>query len=112
MSLEKFITDEQAEAALDWLRDNAQALGNAKRDLVIHERMVGRIMALEMKRNSELSLGAQEREAKISDAMLVAWDAEATAAGEYEKLRALRDAAIARVEAWRSLTANFRAMSK
>lgn len=112
MSLEKFITDDQAEAALNWLRDNAATLGNAKRDLVLAERLVDRTKALEMKRHSDLPVSAQEREAKASDVLYEAYKAEAVAAGEYEKLRALRDVAIARVEAWRSLTANFRAMTK
>lgn len=110
--LEKFITDEQAERALDWLRDNATVLGDAKRDLILAERMVDRTKALEMKRHSDLPVSAQEREAKASDVLHEAYKAEAVAAGEYEKLRALRDVAIARVEAWRSLTANFRAMTK
>lgn len=108
----KFITDEQAEKALDWLRDNAATLGNAKRDLVLAERLIDRTKAVLMKENSTLPLAAQEREAKASDKMWGCYQAEADAAGEYEKLRALRDVAIARVEAWRSLTANFRAMTK
>ena len=112
MSLTPFISDDQASAALDWLRDNAKTIGDAKRDLVLAERMVDRTKALEMKRHSELPVSAQEREAKASDVLHEAYKAEAIAAGEYEKLRALRDVAIARVEAWRSLTANFRAMSK
>jgi len=110
--LEKFITDEQAERALDWLRDNAAILGDAKRDLILAERMVDRTKALEMKRHSDLPVSAQEREAKASDKMWECYQAEANAAGEYEKLRALQDVARAKIEAWRTLSSTFRAMTK
>lgn len=110
--LEKFITDEMAEKALDWLRDNATILGDAKRDLILAERMVDRTKALEMKRHSDLPVSAQEREAKASDVLHEAYKAEAVAAGEYEKLRALQDVARAKIEAWRTLSSTFRAMTK
>ena len=108
----KFITDEQAEKALDWLRDNAAILGDAKRDLILAERMVDRTKALEMKRHSDLPVSAQEREAKASDVLHEAYKAEAIAAGEYEKLRAFQDVARAKIEAWRTLSSTFRAMTK
>jgi hypothetical protein len=110
--LEKFITDEQAEKALDWLRDNAVTLGNAKRDLVLAERMVDRTKALEMKKHNDMAVSAQEREAKASSALYDAYMNEAVAAGEYEKLRALQDVARAKIEAWRTLSSTFRAMTK
>lgn len=110
--LEKFITDEQAEKALDWLRDNAGVLGEAKKRLVLAERLVERTKALVMKMHSGLPVSAQEREAKASDEMFSAYQAEADAAGEYEKLRALQDVARAKIEAWRTLSSTFRAMTK
>jgi len=110
--LDKFITDEMAEKALDWLRDNAANLGKAKMELVLAERYIDRTKALMMKQHSELSVSAQEREAKASDEMKAAYLAEAVAAGEYEKLRALQDVARAKIEAWRTLSSTFRAMTK
>lgn len=105
-----FISDEAASNALEWLVANARALGDAKADLVRAERMVDRVKALEMKRHSDLPVSAQEREAKASDALKEAYEAEAKAAGHFEYLRACKDAAIARVEAWRSLQATQRSL--
>lgn len=105
-----WITDDAASDALEWLVRNARALGDAKEELVKAERMVDRIKALEMKRHSDLPVSAQEREAKASDALKEAYEAEAKAAGHYEYLRACKDAAIARVEAWRSLQATQRSL--
>ncbi len=105
-----FVTDDAASDALEWLVKNARALGQAKEDLVKAERMVDRIKALEMKRHSDLPVSAQEREAKASDALKEAYEAEAKAAGHYEYLRSCKDAAIARLEAWRTLSSNARAV--
>ena len=107
-----FVTDEEAEKALQWLVSNARALGDAKENLVKCERMVERTKALLMKRHSELPVSAQEREARASDELEAAYLDEAKAAGHYEYLRALKDAATAHIEAWRSLTATARAMTK
>jgi hypothetical protein len=105
-----FISDDQASDALNWLVANARALGDAKEALVKAERMVERVKAIQMKRFSELPVSAQEREARATDAMQAAYEAEAKAAGQYEYLRACKDAAIARVEAWRSLQATQRSL--
>lgn len=106
----RIVTDEQLSQALDWLRDNAAALGEAKRQAVLTEKMGKHIKALEMKKHSELGVSAQEREAYASEAYQRALYAEAKAAGEFEAMRALREAAALKIEAWRSEQANFRSM--
>lgn len=105
------LSDEQVERALDWLRDSANDLGKAKEKAVLTERMVKHIKALEMKRHSDLGVAAQEREAFASKAYVDAVIEEAKAAGGYETMRALREAASAKIESWRSQSANFRAMN-
>lgn len=109
---ERWITDEEAEKALDWLVKNARPLGDAKETLVKSERMVDRTKAVVMKRHSDLPVSAQEREAKASPELEAAYIDEAKAAGHYEYMRALKDAAMARLDAWRTLRASERAMSK
>jgi rhamnose utilization protein RhaD (predicted bifunctional aldolase and dehydrogenase) len=104
------ISDASLERALDWLRDNAEAIGQAKADSVATARMREHVLALEMKRHSELPVSAQEREAKASKAYRQAIIEEAKAAGAYETMRAMREAAALKIEAWRSEQANFRAM--
>lgn len=107
---ESFITEAQVEAALDFLRDDAKTIGAARERLIRSEHMVKVVKALEMKRYGILPVGAQEREAVASDPYLRAVNEEAMAAGDYERLRALRVAAEARIEVWRSMSANVRSM--
>jgi nucleotide-binding universal stress UspA family protein len=103
-----WITDDEADRALDWLVSNAPKIGEAKKRLVLAERMVDRTKALVMKKFSELPVSAQEREAKASDELFAAYKEEAEAAGAFQTLLAYRDAASARVDAWRSINATLR----
>jgi len=106
----RLVDDREVELALDWLRDNAASIGKAKEQAVLTEKMVKHVRALEMKKYSELPVSAQEREAQASDAYKQAIYAEAVAAGEFEKMRALREAASAKIDCWRSEQANLRSM--
>jgi hypothetical protein len=108
--MSSFISDEEASSALNFLVGNARKIGDAKEALIKAERFVERVKALQMKRFSELPVSAQEREARASDALQAAWENEAKAAGHYEYLRACKDAALARIEAWRSLQATQRSL--
>jgi len=103
-----FVTDEQASKALDWLVANARHLGELKRQQVLTESMTKRIKAIEMARSDAKTIAEKERDALASEAYLEAITAEANAAGAYEECRALKDAATARIEAWRSLSATQR----
>ena len=105
-----YITDEQVEKALDWLRDEAPAIGAAKERLVKAEHMVKHIKAIEMKRCIYPQVGQQEREAIASEAYHAAIMEEAVAAGEYEKMKAIREAAALKIGVWQTMSANFRAM--
>ena len=105
-----FVTDDAASDALEWLVKNAKALGKAKEQAVLAESMTKRVKALEMARSEAKTVAEKERDALASDAYLKAIKEEAEAAGAYETLRALKDAAIARVEAWRSLQATQRSI--
>ena len=103
-----FVTDEQASKALDWLVANARQLGELKRNQVLTESMTKRVKAIEMARSEAKTVAEKERDALASQAYLDAITAEAEAAGAYEEARALKDAAGARIEVWRSLTSTAR----
>ena len=107
---ERIVSDEELEKALDWLRDSAKEIGAAKANAVRASHMLKVVKALTMKRYNDLSLAAAEREAFSSDEYGTALEEDAVAAGEYEKMRALREAAALKIEAWRSEQANYRAM--
>lgn len=104
------VTDAELEKALDWLRDNAGAIGQARRNSVLAGHMVKHIKALVMKQYNNLPVSKAEMEALASARYLEALEKDAEAAGELEKMRALREAAALKIEAWRSEQANFRAM--
>jgi hypothetical protein len=103
-----FVSDEAASDALEWMVKNARALGKAKEKAVLAESMTKRIKALEMSRSEAKTVAEKERDALASEAYLLAITAEAQAAGEYQTLLALRDAASARIDCWRSITASAR----
>ena len=104
------IDDSEVEKALDWLRDNAESIGAAKERLVKAGHMIKHIKALEMKKWNEQAVSAQEREALASQRYLGALMEEALAAGEYEKMKSLREAAALKIQSWQTISANYRAM--
>jgi hypothetical protein len=106
----RIVTDVDLEKALDFLRDNAMDIGDAKAEAVKAGHMVKHVKALMMKRYNELPVSAQEREALASAEYVAACEADAIAAGEYEKMRSLREAAALKIESWRTEQANYRSM--
>lgn len=105
-----FITEAQAEESLWWLIDAAAEIGRAAEEAMLTERLVSHVEALQAKA-AEGSDARRKEAARTSEAYVRAIYAEAKAAGELAKLRSLRDAHSARLEAWRSQSANFRALS-
>ena len=103
---------QKAEASVEWLMQNARALGKARQRMVLAERMVDRIKALVMKKHTELPVSAQEREAKASAELFEAYQEEAEATGDFEMLRTLRDAHAAQLELFRTLEATARVTQK
>lgn len=104
------IADTDIEKALDWLRDSAKQIGAAKEKSIRAGHMLKHVKALMMKQFNEMPVAAQQREAEASDAYRKALEADAIAAGEYETLKSLREAAALKIEVWRSEQANFRAL--
>jgi hypothetical protein len=104
----KLVDDEQVEEAVDFLKRNAIDMGNARRRLIFAERRRSHVEALKMKEFNHLPVAAQTREARASQAYLECLEEEAIAAGEFEKLKALREAASALIEVYRTESANYR----
>ena len=103
----ELVSDTDVGKALDYLRDSAKALGAATYEATRSTRMLQHIVALEMKRH-EGSAAAQEREAKASQPFVEGVDAEASAAGALAEARAYREAALARIDVWRTYSRNMR----
>lgn len=107
-----WISETEVKKAVDWMRDHADKIGEAREALTLAESMKKVVLALEMKRSDEKSAAAQERDALASEAYLKAITDEAVKAGEYEKMRALKDAANAKFEAWRTITSLQKSLMK
>jgi D-serine deaminase-like pyridoxal phosphate-dependent protein len=106
---ETIVTEESVQRALDYLRDSAEEIGRLTTLARGAEHMVKVNLALEMK-NHDGPVSAQEREARTSDRYLKALSADANAAGELAKAKALREAAAMRIEVWRTQSSNWRSM--
>ena len=107
---QRIVTEVELEKALDFLRDNAREIGEAKANTVRCGHMLKVVKALKMKAFNELSAAKAEVEAYCSEEYKMALLDDAVAAGEYEKLRALREAAALKIEAWRTESSNYRSM--
>jgi hypothetical protein len=106
----RIVTDAQVAAALDYLRDSADAIGKARGRLVKSGHMIKHTEALLLLQSEQKSIESRKAEARCSERWLKAIDEEEAATIEFEKLKALREAASAKVDAWRSESANYRGM--
>lgn len=106
----RIVSNEDVAKALDWLRDSAHLLGQLAEVSMNASNLVKHTEALLFLGSEEKSAEARKADARCQDKWLDASAEEAKAHGELVKLKALREAAAAKIEAWRSEQANFRAM--
>ena len=102
------ITSEEVEKAVDWLRDNAGEAAKARAERVYVEEYRKTIKAQIMCEHKTESGIAQEREAYADPRYISHLDAIREAIEIDEKHRFLRVAAEAKLEAWRTFSANDR----
>jgi len=107
---QRIVSETELEKALDFLRDEARAIGDAKARLVRAGHYVKHVEALEFMKSDASSAEKKKAEARTSEAYVGAINEEAEAAGAYEMMRALREAAALKIESWRSEQANYRSM--
>lgn len=113
------VTDDDVEAALDFLRKNAFAAAKARAERVYIEEFRKSKKALLMKEAaskhngpSELSIGAQEREAYASAEYQTFLEGLKVAVENDEKARFGMLSAQVVIDAWRTQQANERTMGK
>jgi len=107
---QRIVTEEELEKCLDWLRDSAQEMGRCKGRLVKAQHMLGHTEAILTLKSDQSSDTKRRAEARASARYLECIIEEADAAGEFEKMKALREAAALKIETWRSEQANYRAL--
>ena len=106
----KMITDEDIEKAIDYLRDNAIQAAQSRANRIYMEEFRKSLKALIMSEHKDLPVSAQEREAYCDQRYLKHLEAMKTAIAHDEQNRFMRVAAEAKIEAWRSFSANHRAV--
>jgi hypothetical protein len=102
------ITEHDAERAVDYLRDSAESTAIARATRVYVDEFRKSIKAQIMKEHASLPVSAQEREAYADPRYLEHLDALKAAVFDEQKALFLREAASAKLEAYRTLSANYR----
>lgn len=97
------ISDDRAEAAVEFLRDTAERYGKARGYSAFTEANLRRVKALEMASRAG-GVGEREAAAYASTAYGAALEEYQNAVADYETLRAKREAAQMTIEVWRSQT--------
>lgn len=106
------ISSDDAERAVDWLRDNAAELAKAKAERIYLEQWIKTVRAKCMQKHPGASAVAQERDALVDPEYLAALQGYRTAVENDERYRWLATAAEAKLEAWRSQESTRRAEGK
>jgi hypothetical protein len=102
------ISDEDAERAVDFLRDNARRTAQAKANSEYMSEFRKVLKARIMREHESLPLGAQEREAYADPRYEQHLRAMQTAIEESEYQDWMMDAAETKISAWQTLSKNAR----
>jgi hypothetical protein len=103
------ITDEQVEAALEYLRDSAKQAAVARSQARTLEKYMSVVEAQQKQLAHGLSNAAAQDVARASPEYKAALDGWAEAVRQDGEYTMLREAAAARIEAWRTMSSNLRA---
>lgn len=104
------ITDDQVEAALDYLRDSARPAAVSRAQARTLEKYLGVVEAQQKAVARGMSNAAAQDAARSSPEYKLALEAWEEAVRKDGEFTMLREAASARIEAWRTQSSNLRAM--
>lgn len=106
------ISEADVERALDWMRDNAEPAAKAKAERIYMEQYLKSVEAELCAEKAGASVKAQENYARTHASYKAQLQAIKEAVHQEEALRWLMIAAQAKVEVWRSQSANNRGMDR
>ena len=104
----RLISEDAMHTAMEYLRDSAFELGKLSERQRKAEKMIGHVEALQFKMSMASSAEGRKADARASAAYIDAINEDAVSTGELRKLYALREAAQAVVDAWRTQEASNR----
>lgn len=105
------ISDQDAEKAVEYLRDSAETAAQARAERIYLEQWLKTVKA-QCQAEKTGSVAATEIQALTDDRYLQALQAVRESVAADEKARFMREAAAAKLEAWRTLSATRRAEGK
>jgi len=103
------ISDEDAEKAVDYLRDSASQTAQARADRIHAEEYRKSMLAIIMSHQPEGPANKQEKAAYSSNEYVAHLTKIREAVFQDELLRARREAALAKINAWQTFQATMRA---
>lgn len=106
------IYEADVEKAVDWLRDNAAEAAKARAERLYLEAWVKTVLAQEAEKADGSSAAQRESIARTRPAYMAALQGYREAVEADERHRFLRDAAEAKIEAWRTMESTRRAEGK
>lgn len=106
------IDEAAAESAVDYLRSSADKAAQARANVSYLESWLKVVKAQQMAASLESSQSAKEVEALCSAAYKEALDGYRVAVEQDSAFRFKREAATARIEAWRTQSSNLRGMGR
>lgn len=106
------ILDSDIEKAIDWLRDSASKCAQDRANRVYVEEFAKSLKSQIMKEHAGEAIGVQEREARADSRYLAHLEAIREVVRVDEHNRFMREAALAKIEAWRTQSSNLRAEGK
>lgn len=106
----RIVREADVEKALDFLRDSAFDIGKAKARSVAAGHMLKHTEALCFKMSDATSNDRRQADARTHPKYVEAILEDAEAAGALATMYSLREAAVLKIEAWRSESATFRSM--
>ncbi len=107
------ISQDDAEKAVDWMRDNARSMAQARAERLYMEQYIKTVKAtLQMEDSASPSIAASEMRALASPKYMAALQAYKEAITADETNRFLIAAAEAKIDAWRSQESTRRAEGK
>ena len=104
------IAETEVENAVTWLARNAQHIAAARAEMVYCDEYRKSLKAILMAESNETANNAKETWAYAHPKYLEHLLAYKKSVLEYEKMRAMREAAMMKIDAWRSMNANYRAI--
>ena len=104
------ISESDAQNCVDWLRDTAEATAMARANRIYLEEYRKSLKAICMKKHLDKAVSAQEREAYSDPEYIAHLEVIKKAVHAEQKALFLKEAASAKLEVFRTLSANYRGL--